>query len=123
MNLPKILSIRRLQQALHHSLQGLKTAWQHEAAFRQECLLAIIFIPLACWVSEDTLERILLISSILLVLIIELINSAIEATIDRISEQYHPLSKQAKDLSSAAVLVALLCFAMTWLFIISKRFF
>lgn len=108
------LGIRRLVAATGHSWAGLRSAWRHEAAFRQELILGVILVPLAFRVGDNGLERLLLLGSWALVLIVELVNSAIEAAIDRIGPERHPLSGRAKDLGSAAVLVALLLAAMTW---------
>jgi diacylglycerol kinase (ATP) len=106
--------IRRLIKALFYSLSGLKLAFRHESAFRQEIALAVILIPLACVIPVGAVERVLLIASVLLVLIVELLNSSIEAAIDRIGLDTHRLSKRAKDLGSAAVLIALTALAVTW---------
>ncbi len=107
--------IRRLVNAFFYSLSGLALAFRHESAFRQEVALAVVLIPLACILPVGALERVLLIASILLVLIVELLNSSVEAAIDRISFDTHRLSKRAKDLGSAAVLVALAALLLTWL--------
>ena len=106
--------LRRVWNALFYSLAGLKAAFRHEDAFRQELLLAAVLIPLAVWLGHDGLSRALLIGSVLLVLIVELLNSAIEATVDRISLQDHVLAKRAKDIGSAAVLLALLNALTVW---------
>lgn len=106
--------IRRLINALFYSLSGLKLAFRHESAFRQEVSLAVILIPVACVIPVGAVERVLLIASVLLVLIVELINSSIEAAIDRIGLDTHHLSKRAKDLGSAAVLIALTALAVSW---------
>lgn len=89
-------------------------AWQEESAFRQELVLAMILTPLALWMPVSNVERILLVASVLLVLIIELLNSSVEAAIDRISLEKHGLSKRAKDFGSAAVMLALFVCALTW---------
>ncbi len=106
--------LRRVWNALHYSLDGLQAAYRHEEAFRQEAWLALLMIPLALWLGEGAVERVLMIGSVLLVLIVELVNSAIEATVDRISLERHPLAKRAKDIGSAAVLIALLNAALVW---------
>jgi diacylglycerol kinase (ATP) len=110
--------IKRVVSAARNSFAGLAEAVRHEDAFRQELILAAIFVPLAFWVGSDGLERALLIGSVLLVLIVELLNSAIEATVDRISFENHRLAKRAKDLGSAAVMLALICAGATWLLIL-----
>lgn len=93
--------LTRVWNAFFYSLAGLKAAYRHEDAFRQEVWLAVILIPLALYLSDQPIERALMIGSVLLVLIVELINSAIEATVDRISLKDHVLAKRAKDLGSA----------------------
>ena len=106
--------IRRLINALFYSLSGLTLAFRHESAFRQEIALAVVLIPLACFLPVGAVERVLLIASVLLVLIVELLNSSVEAAIDRIGFDTHRLSKRAKDLGSAAVLIALTALLITW---------
>lgn len=114
---------RRVASALLNSLAGLQTAFRHEAAFRQELFLAGILIPLALFLPLAVLEKILLIYSVLAVLIVELLNSAIEAAIDRISLDTHHLSKRAKDLGSAAVLLSLLQLVLFWGLLVLPLFF
>jgi diacylglycerol kinase (ATP) len=106
--------LQRLLNALFYSLSGLKIAFEHESAFRQEVALAIVLVPVACIVPVSPVERALLVGSVLLVFVVELLNSSVEAAIDRISFDTHRLSKRAKDLGSAAVLVALVMLATTW---------
>jgi diacylglycerol kinase (ATP) len=106
--------LARLVQALFNSFEGLRDAWRHESAFRQEVILALVLIPIACYVPMSGLERAALIASPLLVIVVELLNSSVEAAIDRISLDRHALSKRAKDLGSAAVFVALLVLAVVW---------
>ena len=106
--------LRRVWNAFHYSRAGLHAAYVGEDAFRQEVLLAALLIPLAFFLSPSGLGRALLIASVLLVLIVELLNSAIEATVDRISLDQHPLAKRAKDIGSAAVLLALLNVLVVW---------
>lgn len=93
---------------------GLKAAFRHEAAFRQELLLAALLLPLACWLNVDSVQRMLMIAVLFLVLIVELLNSAIEAVVDRVGTEHHELSGRAKDLGSAAVLVSLLLTLYIW---------
>lgn len=114
--------LRRIINATFFSLAGLKTAWRNEAAFRQECGLCIVLIPLAFWLGQTAVERSLLIGSCLLVLIIELLNTAVEAVVDRVGTDHHRLSGQAKDLGSAAVFVGLLLTAIVWGLIAWARF-
>ena len=106
--------LRRLFNAFLYSLSGLKLAFQHESAFRQEMALAAVLVPLACILPVAPVERVLLITSVLLVLIVELLNSSVEAAIDRIGLDTHRLSKRANDLGSAAVLLALVALAIIW---------
>jgi diacylglycerol kinase (ATP) len=106
--------LRRLFNAFLYSLSGLRLAFQYESAFRQEMALAAVLLPLACVVDVPPVERVLLICSVLLVLIVELLNSSVEAAIDRIGLDTHRLSKRAKDQGSAAVLLALFALATVW---------
>lgn len=115
--------IKRIFRATGFSMQGLKLAWRSEAAFRQELILAIIMLPIALLIDVPTVERILLVMTLLIVLIVELLNSAIEAVVDRIGHEIHPLSGQAKDIASAAVLISLALCSITWLMIIWPLFF
>jgi len=110
--------LKRLGKALGYSAAGFAAAWRHEAAFRQLAVLAIILIVAAFFVTEVPLERAILIFPVLVSLMIELINSAIEATVDRVSLELHPLSKRAKDLGSAAQLMALATVALVWLLVL-----
>lgn len=100
-------------------MDGLIAAARNEDAFRQELILAAVFVPLAFWVGRSGVERALLVGSVLLVLVVELLNSAVEATVDRISFENHHLAKRAKDIGSAAVLLTLLGAAATWLLILA----
>lgn len=104
----------RIWNALRYSLAGLQAAFRHEDAFRQECLLALVLIPLALFLPVDGLGKAMLIGSTLLVLIVELLNSAVEATVDRVSLERHQLAKRAKDIGSAAVMLSLLNLALVW---------
>lgn len=106
--------LRRLFNALFYSLAGLRIAFSHESAFRQEIAIAVVLIPIACLVPVSAAERVLLIGTVLLVLIVELLNSSVEAAIDRIGFDTHRLSKRAKDLGSAAVFFTLMLLATTW---------
>ncbi len=110
--------ITRLINAFGYSIEGFKAAFKNEDAFRQEIYLAIILIPLGFLVGETAIQKTLLISSILIVLIIELLNSGIEATVDRISIEYHDLAKRAKDIGSAAVFLAIINLLFTWIIIL-----
>lgn len=120
--LPKHTGITRLFKAIGHSRAGLASAYQTEAAFRQEVWLAAILIPIALLVDVGLLERTLLIGSLLLVMIVELLNSGIEAVVDRISLERHELSKHAKDVGSAAVLLALINLSIVWASVLWLRY-
>jgi diacylglycerol kinase (ATP) len=111
--------LRRLWNAFGYSQAGFRAAYKHEDAFRQEVLLAALLIPLALWLPATHMGKALMIASVLLVLMIELLNSAIEATVDRISLENHDLAKRAKDIGSSAVLVSLLNVAVTWGLVLS----
>ena len=104
----------RIWNALHYSLAGLRAAYRHEDAVRQEVRLALILIPLALLLPAGGLGKALMIASVLLVLLVELLNSAIEATVDRISLENHLLAKRAKDIGSAAVFISLLNVGVVW---------
>lgn len=106
--------LRRLMNAFGYSLAGFRAAFKHEDAFRQEVYLAVVLIPLALYLEHDALHRVLMIGSILLVMIVELMNSAVEAVVDRVSLERHELAKRAKDIGSAAVFVALTNLAVVW---------
>ncbi len=110
--------ISRLVAAFDYSLKGLTAAFRHEAAFRQECLLLIVAVILACLFPVSNVERILLIGSVGLVMVVELINSAVEAVVDRIGEEHHELAGRAKDMGSAAVFVALVLSAFVWIMVL-----
>ena len=106
--------VRRLFNAFFYSLSGLRLAFDHESAFRQEIAIAVVLIPIACFLPVGAAERVLLIGSVLLLLIVELLNSSVEAAIDRIGLDTHRFSKRAKDLGSAAVFLTLVLLATTW---------
>jgi diacylglycerol kinase (ATP) len=106
--------LRRLLNAFGYSMAGIKAAYKNEDAFRQEVLMAIVMIPLAIYLGETGLEKAIMIASVLLVIIVELLNSSIEATVDRISLENHNLAKRAKDIGSAAVLLSLVNMAVVW---------
>ncbi|MCZ6718028.1 MAG: diacylglycerol kinase [Gammaproteobacteria bacterium] len=104
--------------ALLYSLSGLRSAYKNETAFRQECLLAVVLVIVAMLIPASMTQRALMISSLLLVLMIELLNSAVESTVDRISTEDHRLAKRAKDLGSAAVFIALVNVVVVWLLVL-----
>ena len=105
----------RLVAAYHNSIAGFRDAWQGEEAFRIECILFLISIPAALWVAPSILHAALLIASVLFILIVEVLNTAIENVVDRIGPERHDLSRKAKDLGSLAVLLAALMAGMVWL--------
>ena len=106
--------LKRLINATFFSLAGLRTAWQHEAAFREELILIAVLVPTSFWLGNNAIEYVLLIGSLMIVLIAELLNSALEAAVDRISAENHELSRRAKDMGSAAVFVALVLCGISW---------
>ncbi len=110
----KNTGLKRIILAGGYSLLGFRAAFRHEAAFRQELFLALVLVPVAFWLDVDSTQRIALISVVILVIIVELLNSAIEAVVDRIGLEKHELSGRAKDLGSAAVLAALLLAGYVW---------
>jgi diacylglycerol kinase (ATP) len=114
--------LERLRRATGYSIDGLKAAWRNEMAFRQELFSVILLLPLAFWLGTDMLERALLVFSLLLILITELINSALESAIDRIGLEKHDLSGQAKNLGSAAVMISIFAAAGVWGLIVLERF-
>jgi diacylglycerol kinase (ATP) len=122
MGKPGNTGLRRVVNATFFSLAGLKTAWQSEAAFRQECLLAAVLIPAGLWLGQNAVERALLIGSCLLVLIVELLNTAVEYVVDRVGMDHHRLSGQAKDVGSAAVFMSLALTLVIWVLIGWERF-
>lgn len=110
--------IGRVVRATGYSISGLRAALRKEAAFRQEFALFLILAPLAIWLGDNGIERALLLGSLFIVLIVELLNSAIEATVDRVSRKRHKLSGRAKDMGSAAVYLSLLLVVLTWLLVL-----
>lgn len=114
-----ITDIARIFRAAGYSLKGLRAAWANEAAFRQELVLFIFLFPLGLWLGQDGIERVLLTLSLLLVLIVELLNSAVEAVVDRFGNERHELAGRAKDIASAAVFVALINVPFTWLLVLA----
>jgi len=112
----------RVVRAAGHSLDGLRAAYKGESAFRQESWLAAVLVPAAFWVGRDWVQIALLVGTVLIVMIVELLNSAIEATVDRVSFELHDLSKRAKDLGSAAVMVALVLCGGVWAAALWQRF-
>lgn len=114
--------LRRIANATGYSLAGLRSAWQHDAAFRQEIIAAIVLSPVALWLGQSAIEKMLLIASLLLTLTVELLNSAIETAVDRHGSERHELSGRAKDMGSAAVMLSLVIVAVVWGTIAWQRF-
>lgn len=106
--------LKRLVNACYFSAAGFKATWQHEEAFRQEVMLFIVTTPLALWLGHSAIEKVLMIGSVVLVLLVELLNSAVEAVVDRVGFEHHELSGRAKDIGSAAVMLSLIWAAITW---------
>lgn len=113
--------LTRVLNAAGYSWAGLVAALRHEQAFRQELILALLLIPLALFLGETGIERALMIAAVLGVLIVELLNSALEAAVDRISREHHPLIKRAKDMGSAAVMLSLANVIAVWALVLSDR--
>ena len=106
--------LTRIIKAAGYSWKGYRAAWKNEAAFRQEAVAAVVAIAIACWLNVDAITRVLLIGSVLLVMIVEILNSAIEAVVDRIGPEFHELSGRAKDMGSGAVLLSIITALITW---------
>ena len=119
----RTVDIRRIYHAALYSIAGLRAAWRGEAAFRQELILCMVMIPSAFWVGDSAVERALLIGVCLLVIVVELLNSAIEALVDRVGTDRHELSGRAKDLGSAAVFISLGLTVICWGLILIENFF
>ena len=113
--------LNRVCHAFGYSLAGLRAGWQ-ETAFRQEAVASIVLIPAAFWLGQSWIETVLLAGPVVLILIVELLNTGIETAIDRIGPEWHDLSKRAKDMGSAAVLLSLLLCAGTWMMALYKQF-
>ena len=112
--------VKRLLNAFKYSVAGTLAAFKHEDAFRQEVILSIVLIPLAIYLGQSPIEQALMITSILLIIIVELLNSSVEATVDRISIKRHKLAKRAKDIGSAAVFFSLVNASVIWFLILVK---
>ena len=111
---------RRIFKALIYSMQGLRQAWRHEAAFRQEALVSLLLVPVAAWLADGVVDFVVLLAALLLVLLVELLNSAVEAVADAVSLEIRPLLGRAKDLGSAAVLVSMLIAAAVWYAVLAR---
>ena len=123
MTKPGATGLVRIAKAARFSLLGFRSAWRYESAFRQECTLAVILVPCAFLLAETFTQAALLIAAIGLVLVTELLNSAIEAVVDRIGHEHHQLAGQAKDMGSAAVFVSLVIVLVTWSLVALDRLF
>lgn len=110
--------IARLKRAMRCSIQGLSAAYRNEEAFRQEVLACLVLLPLACWLGDTNVERALLAGSLVILLIVEILNTAVEVVVNRISAERHELSRLAKDLGSAAVALAIAHAAIIWLLVL-----
>ena len=119
---PGYTGFQRIVKATGYSWQGLRAAWQNESAFRQECTLGLILLPLAFVIGQSMLEVAVLISMLAVVLITELLNSAIEAVVDRVGNEHHDLAGRAKDMGSAAVFVSLALVVIVWTMMGIKNF-
>ena len=115
---PKPRGLLRLRKACTYSLQGLSCCFEKEEAFRQEVMLAIFAIPLGLWLGDTAAEKALLAGSILFLMIVEILNTGLERVVDRISTDHHPLSGEAKDMGSAAVMLAIGLVALVWIVIL-----
>ncbi|WP_295960321.1 diacylglycerol kinase [Rhodoferax sp.] len=113
--------LNRLWHAAGYSLAGLRAGWG-ETAFRQEAIAAMVLVPLAAWMAHSWVEFVLLAGSVVLLMVVELLNTGIETAIDRIGPEWHPLSKRAKDMCSAAVLLTVLITATIWILALVQRF-
>jgi len=119
---PGNTGLRRIVNATFYSLAGLRGAWRSEAAFRQECVAAVVLIPIAVWLGQTAVQRALLVSSCLFVLIVELLNTAVESVVDRVGTDHNELSGRAKDLGSAAVFTSIALGISVWALIAWERF-
>lgn len=122
-NKPDTTGLRHVIQAGEYSLKGLKAALAHEEAFRLELMTVAVLLPLGLWLGSSGAEKALMAGSLLLVLIVELLNSALEAIVDRVGTEFHPLSGRAKDLGSAAVMLSLLHVVLVWTLVLWDRIF
>jgi diacylglycerol kinase (ATP) len=114
---PRNTGFTRVWKATIYSAQGLKAAWQHESAFRQELIISLVLLPVSFWIANSWVEVAVLMGVCFLVLIVELLNSAVEAVVDRVGHEHHDLAGQAKDMGSAAVMLSLIMAFGTWVLI------
>ncbi|ABE60274.1 MULTISPECIES: diacylglycerol kinase [Chromohalobacter] len=120
---PRQSGFRHLIDSTHYSLKGLRAAFRNETAFRQEVGICVILLPLAWWIGSSPVEWLLLVGSCALVLMVELLNSAVENVVDRIGPEHHELSGRAKDIGSAAVMISLIMAGLTWVLLAWQKFF
>ena len=118
---PGYTGIKRIRKASQFSMKGLQAAWD-ESAFRQECALGVVALPLSWWVAQTLVEFALLVSVYAVVLITELLNTAVEAVVDRVGHEHHDLAGRAKDIASAAVALSLVLLAVVWALVAAHRF-
>lgn len=119
---PGNTGVRRVVNATFYSIAGLRAAWRNEAAFRQECVGVVLLVPIAVWLGQNAVQRALLLSSCVLVLVVELLNTAVEFVVDRVGTDHHELSGRAKDLGSAAVFTSIALAILVWGLIAWERF-
>lgn len=119
---PKPGGVRRIYRAALYSAQGLRAAWTYESSFRQEVLLLVVLLPVSVWIARDLWQWVALIGVALLVLVTELMNSAVEAAVDRFGREHHELVGRAKDLGSAAVFVSMMIFLLVWGAVLASNF-
>jgi len=117
----KPTGLTRLLRAFRYSFQGFRQAWREEAAFRQEVLLGVVVIPLDLYLGRSGVERALLVSPMLLILVVEILNSAVEAVVDRSGTERHPLAGMAKDMGSAAVMLSFALLGTVWFLVLSDH--
>ena len=120
---PGLSGIARIIAATKNSLRGIRDAWHHESAFRQEVCISALMLPMSFWLAQTLVEWLLLILPLFLLIIVELLNSAIENTVDRIGEERHILSGRAKDMASSAVMFCLILVAVVWLSMAWSKFY
>lgn len=114
----KLKGLARMRKASLYSWQGLCAAWRHEAAFREEAILALVLIPLGLYLGDNGIEKALLVASVILLPLVEILNSAIEAAVDRHGSEHHPLAGRAKDMGSAAVALAIALMIAVWVLVL-----
>ena len=119
---PGNTGFRRVVNATFYSVAGLRTAWRTEAAFRQECVAVVVLIPIGVWLGQSAVQRALLLCSCVFVLIVELVNTAIELVVDRVGTDHHELSGRAKDVGSAAVFTSIALAILVWGLVAWERF-